>query len=191
MPTITVDEARQKASTLRAFYKSASDILVEHGRKQQIDRTYAIFMSHASMDSDIILGVKGILEAMGYSVYIDWIEDPQLDRSKVTPATAATLRERMNLCQSLFYATTENSSSSKWMPWECGYFDGKKQRTAILPITRYSANSFNGQEYLGLYPYILRDPRNSDNKQCLWVHRTHEVYVEFESWLAGAEPGKH
>jgi hypothetical protein len=192
MGTITITEAKLRgAFTLRGLYKSASQVLKEDVQKQRTDRSYTIFMSHASMDSDVILGVKGILEDLGYSVYIDWIEDPQLDRSKVTPETAATLRGRMNTCQSLFYAITENSSSSKWMPWECGYFDGKKQRTAILPVTQSSTQSFVGQEYLSLYPYIITDPRSSDNKARLWVHRTPEIYVEFKEWLGGAEPRRH
>lgn len=30
----------------------------------------------------------------------------------------------MRQCKSLFFVTTTNATNSKWMPWECGYFDG-------------------------------------------------------------------
>jgi len=50
----------------------------------------------------------------------------------------------MHQCSGLFYATTQNHSASKWMPWECGYFDGYDGKTigdtiqpghvAILPV---------------------------------------------------------
>lgn len=50
--------------------------------------------------------------------------------------------------------TTENYQKSKWMPWELGYFDGSKGKVAILPMVDSIAHSFDGTEYLGLYPYI-------------------------------------
>jgi hypothetical protein len=46
------------------------------------------------------------LEDLGYSVYLDWRDDPTLDRKRVSPATAAKLRERMSASKSLFYSTT-------------------------------------------------------------------------------------
>ena len=191
MGTITIDEAR-RMGTVGPRYKSVDEALSETVRKQkEEDRHYTIFLSHARLVSDIILGVKRILEKLDHSVYVDWIDDPEMDRSRVTAENAATLRKRMGVCECLFYTTTENSGSSKWMVWECGYFDGKKQRAAILPVTKYSENSFYGEEYLGLYPYVTIDPRKSDSKECLWVNRTKDVYVEFEEWLNGAEPRRH
>lgn len=71
---------------------------------------------------NLIAGLKLILEDLGYSVYVDW-NDNQLDPNNVTPETAKMLRERMKQCKSLIYAFSENASSSKWMPWELGYFD--------------------------------------------------------------------
>jgi len=79
---------------------------------------------------------------------------------------------------------------SKWMPWECGYFDGKKGRSAILPVTTSGTNMFEGQEYLGLYPYIVEDV-SQDGKKHLWVHRAPKIYVEFSAWLTGKEPTPH
>jgi hypothetical protein len=117
--------------------------------------TFDVFLSHAYLDAPIILGVKTLLEAEGLTVYVDWIEDPLLDRSRVTAETADVIRMRMRHSGSLLYATSESSSRSKWMPWELGYFDGfRPDYVAILPLVRSSTEDFKGQEYLGLYPYI-------------------------------------
>jgi len=40
------------------------------------------------------------------------------------------------------------------MPWEIGYFDGLKGVISILPIVKTEDQAFDGQEFLGLYPYI-------------------------------------
>lgn len=78
-----------------------------------------------------------------------------MDRSNVNANTANWLRSRMQSCNGLAYVSTTNISHSKWCPWELGYVDGNKNgRCAILPIVKTSGESFNGQEYLGLYPYI-------------------------------------
>ncbi|MFD0366303.1 hypothetical protein ACFQZZ_33125 [Nocardia sp. GCM10030253] len=97
-----------------------------------------------------------MLHKLGLTVYVDWIDDPELDRSKVSEATAGRLRHRMNHSKSLMFATSRASSASKWMPWELGYFDGKKgsERVSICPIETGDTGNFAGQEYLGLYKVI-------------------------------------
>lgn len=146
-------------------------------------KTYDIFLSHSIRDAELILGIKLILEDLGYSVYVDWVDDPQLDRSKVTSMTADKLRERMNSSTSLFYVTTENSSTSRWMPWECGYFDGRRGKVAIVPIVRTSNdNHYVGQEYLGLYPYVIKQQSNKGRER-LWIHKNKSYYIDYDSWI--------
>ncbi|EJL6264635.1 toll/interleukin-1 receptor domain-containing protein [Vibrio cholerae] len=170
----------QKGTNL---YKSKKQVLNESVTAFNKSKTYDIFLSHSSKDSELILGVKSTLEDLGYSVYVDWVDDAQLDRSKVNEATAAILRERMNASKSLFYVTTENAVASKWMPWECGYFDGVKEKVAILPVKQYSINNeYSGQEYLGLYPYCLKG-NNIQGTPRLWIHKDKEYYLVYEDWL--------
>ena len=114
---------------------------------------FDVFLSHSYEDAEVIAGIKIMIEREGLSVYVDWIEDSQADRSKVTPATANMLRRRMNHCRFLLFATSKASPNSKWMPWELGYFDGMRHEgVGILPIIQTPTSSFAGQEYLGLYP---------------------------------------
>ena len=53
------------------------------------------------------------------------------------------------------------------MPWELGYFDGRRPgRIGILPIVASAQDTFAGVEYLALYPLIqdsrlLAGPENS------------------------------
>lgn len=194
MSTITVSRAKDRArgevyASTRTI-KTAQAVLVEATNDQSEGDKYDIFLSHSVSDANIVLGTKLILEDHGYSVYIDWIDDPQLDRSKVSAKTASHLRDRMCSCRSLFYATTNNSTHSKWMPWECGYFDGIKSRVAILPITQTGTEDYSGQEYLGLYPYISEGINTAQQKK-LWVNRSPSVYTTFDAWLIGEELKPH
>jgi hypothetical protein len=185
----TIDAVRSIARGSTKFSKSASVILDEATSAQARGGEYDIFLSHAFSDAELILGVKMKLEGYGHSVYVDWLNDPQLDRSQVSRHTAAVLRQRMNQCRCLFYSTTHSSSNSKWMPWECGFVDGRKGKSAILPVTQYATNDYQGQEYLGIYPYITEE-NNKDGKSTLYVNHSPSEYCTFREWLAGKTPTK-
>ena len=179
----TIRQRAQAEVRKTGFVKKAEQLIVEASAAYTTAKTYDIFLSHSVRDAELILGMKGTLEDLGYSIYVDWIEDPQLDRSKVTPATAGKLRQRMNSSKSLFYVTTANSDASKWMPWECGYFDGKKEKAAIVPVQKSSTdNTFAGQEYLGLYPYVVKQA-NTKNREMLWVRKSSSRYTDYDTWV--------
>jgi hypothetical protein len=166
---------------------SNASLLEEHMKKQASVAQHDIFLSHAFDDKELILGVALTLEDLGYTVYLDWRDDPTLDRKNVTAATADKLRTRMKSSKCLFYATTENASNSKWMPWELGFKDGQNTRAAILPVKETTPTSFNGQEYLGIYPYAVQQ-QDTEGKERVWIHRAATIYISFEAWLAGKEP---
>ena len=178
-----------------------------------IRKEYDIFLSHSYADREIIPHLKQVLEDMNYRVYVDWIDDKLLSRDNITKETAKILQLRMNQSKSLFYATSDNSKKSKWMPWELGYFDGiKNKRVAILPIEDDNNNfneNFKGQEYLGLYYYISIDKLSRDFQHKmmmmeknalqemiakfdtidkLFVNENSSKFVVFEEWLNGENP---
>lgn len=161
--------------------KSAGRILMEHAAIE--DQAFDIFLSHSKADEELILGAKELLEDDGFTVYVDWIQDPQLDRTKVTQETAAVLRERMAQCGMLVYAHSLHSSTSTWMPWELGFFDGMKGKIAILPIAASDELEFKGNEYLGLYPYLDHVPARGATKPRFWVNRSYSVYANLDLWL--------
>lgn len=160
-------------------------------------RTFDIFLSHAFADQAIVLGIYTLLSQSGFAVYVDWIHDQQLDRSVVSPATADVLRKRMRQCKSLFFVTTSNATNSKWMPWECGYFDGFDSKpmgeavqhghVAILPVVEEGQSTFKGQEYLGLYP--LAEKGNHTRRNIDIHNQTDRTrYKHFDAWVANGHP---
>lgn len=142
-------------------------------------KEYDIFLSHSYKDRIAVAGlVNHLTEQYGYKIYVDWIDDQRLNRSSVSKLTAKVIKNQMNKCKSLFYVTSENSSSSKWMPWELGLMDGMKGKVAICPLTRDRyATEYQGQEYLGLYPYV------TEVATMLWINEDSKHYNRFERWL--------
>lgn len=102
-----------------------------------------------------MLKVCTILTEQGFSVYVDWIVDPDLNRNFVTKESAENIRKRMDQSRSLLYAISIHAEMSKWMPWELGYIDGhSRHKCAILPVAKTSASKFERMEYLKLYPIV-------------------------------------
>lgn len=75
-----------------AFESVGSQILNENTRIYETNRNFDVFLSHSSLDQKEVLNLIDLFNKCGYSVYVDWIFDKQLDRSNVTPKTAQTLR---------------------------------------------------------------------------------------------------
>lgn len=159
MTYLTKSSMRQLGNNLlaeqrRRFAKSERSVLIEAVRFDP-EITYDIFLSHSSRDKPLVLGVKQRLENEGLGVYVDWIDDAELDRQDVTPENAARLRVRMKRCRSLLYMATDNAAHSKWMPWEVGFFDGiGSGEIGILPVLDNANEHFQGLEFLGLYPLV-------------------------------------
>ena len=164
---------------------SSAEKLLNFANAATAYETFDIFLSHSREDAILIKGLRDELTDLGLSVYVDWIEDPQLDRSNVTTATACVLRARMRQAKCLLFATSEAAKKSVWMPWELGYMDGyRTSRVAIAPMVEdYQASGeFKGQEYLGLYPYLDK------TGDVFWIHKSSSQYVRFTDWLGGKDP---
>jgi len=175
--------ARAQKDVQKSFSKIDSQIIIESASEFNRFKSYDVFLSHSAKDSELILGIKGLIEDLGYDVFVDGIDDPELDRNNVSSKTAKKLRDIMNSSKSLFFVTTDNADSSKWMPWECGYFDGIKEKVAIVPIKKTSYNNeYAGQEYLGLYPYIVKQKSKQGN-ETLWVHLNRDKYTSYNNWV--------
>jgi hypothetical protein len=183
MPLLTEnqvrDAARQRTTVLR---KSADSILREHARANSASGgPFDIFLSHSFADQDIVLGAVAILERFNFTVYVDWIVD-DLKRERVTPAHAVILRARMRQSNALLYLKTEHSSDSTWMPWELGYFDAFRGRVGILPVTQKVRSDYEGNEYLGLYPYVDLAAVEGGPER-LWINRSTNEYGQLREWL--------
>lgn len=118
MAYLRIADARAASANAMQYrvQKSASATLREEAQAVSKFANFDVFLSHSYDDADTILGVKKLIEALGLSVYVDWVDDPGLDRGSVTRSTAEVLRHRLNHSKSLVYAHSANTPSSKWMP---------------------------------------------------------------------------
>lgn len=185
MPLLSKSQLTRLAPTRPIANPAATRELVESAKRRLSSNTrFDIFLSHRFLDAPYVLQLRDYLQSLGYSVFVDWIEGPELDREKVTKKTAAYLRRIMGKSESLLFAVSENSLASKWMPWELGYFDGSGGRVAIFPITERTTRSetYRGQEYLGLYPYVTVE-KDTSGRNRLWVNKSASKYVTLEGWV--------
>ena len=168
-------------------------ILNENNQLYSKSNKYDLFISHSYLDKKLILNLVELFNNAGFSVYVDWLNDTHLDRSKVDRETAKLLRSRMDESKGLAYIATNNITNSKWCPWELGYADGQTNgKCAILPIMKTSSDKFKGQEYLELYPYIDY-AKSEKEKYTFWVNdpKDNSKYTSLEDWLAGEELTSH
>jgi hypothetical protein len=68
------------------------------------------------------------------------------------------------------------------MPWECGYFDGLKEKVAIVPVKASTVSAYVGQEYLSLYPYCVKERSNQGNDK-LWIRKDAKTYTSYDHWV--------
>jgi hypothetical protein len=151
-------------------------------------RAFDIFLCHSYLDKEEVKGLYLDLTRNGYSVYVDWIIDPDLDRNKVTKETAEQVRKRLRSSKSLLLAFSANAGISKWVPWELGYVDGNKQNCAIIPVAETDNASYIRAEYLQLYPILEGLEIAYQNMRSLYITESAYQYVDLSSWLQGAKP---
>lgn len=176
-------DLRSRASTKRLSKAMVVDSLTKIANASDTD-VFDIFLSHRFLDAEEVMTIVDDLKAEGFSVYVDWQVDSKLDRGNVTKTTAQLLRKRMKQCRALLYVVSENSSTSKWMPWELGFMDARTDKVAVVPVLddTTSGSQYKGQEYLGIYPYIDKDPKG------LFVNEDVNTYVSLKGWMTGSKP---
>jgi hypothetical protein len=168
---------------------ASARLLVE--ARAPFDATFDIFLSHSTRDAREVRALKKKFERLGYSVYVDWVEDDDLDREQVTPDTAARLRRRIAKSRSLLVHASEGAKLSRWVPWELGIADGLQRRVGVLPVLEQSRATYKGSEYLALYPYVDFAPGSTTGAMQAWVRRSPKVYVNLRHWLRGDLPRRH
>ena len=186
----------KRSQILKAYNDAQSFLLDDRGERsyasrqiQQIAKSfdfsesYDIFLSHSYDDARIVKQIRDQLATKGYSVYVDWIEDTQLDRGQVSSYSAMVLKNRMNNCASLIYLTSDSAEKSVWMPWELGYMDARTGRVAVAPVLDdENSEDFEGREYLGIYPYL---DLTADS---FYIQSDSSTWVSLGGWMQGQDP---
>jgi hypothetical protein len=115
---------------------------------------YDVFLSHAAQDAEEADKVRAMLLEAKFRVYCDRYDDPELDRSNVTAATAERLKQRMRRSNAMVFVMTGNSHFSKWMPWELGFFDGVRGKILVYPVDEAALGAAHQQQYVSLFKIL-------------------------------------
>jgi len=186
MSYLTEAEVKTRASLLmEATHKTARSILLE--APIVTTANFDVFLSHSPTEPDLILlGVKAMLEDEGLIVYIENYGDPAVSPISVTPVMANVLRNRMRQSNTFLYVHSQHSTTSRWMPWSLGFFDGLKGAVGIIPVTHHEEETFKGMEYLNLYPYVDVTMSGSNERQ-FWIRRSSNVFAPLGAWIRRVE----
>lgn len=130
----------------------------------------SVFLSHKHDEKEIIKQAITLLNKLGVSVYVDWLDYGM--PKNTDGSTAKRIKEKIRQNDKFILLATESAIISKWCNWELGYGDAHKylKNIAIMPITEKEDNSFSGSEYLQIYPLITSE----------YLFTIGTYYVEFE-----------
>lgn len=121
------------------------------GRPEEAQVT--VFLSHSHRDRELVRGFVTLLARLGVQVYVDWQD---ADMPRVTDReTAERVRTQIGRNEIFFALMTASALASRWVPWEIGIADQRKQyeRMWIVPVAD-ATGCFEGSEYLQLYQRI-------------------------------------
>lgn len=154
---------------------------------QTASLSVAAFLSHSSKDTDLVAGAIVLLRNHGATVYTDQ-QDPAMP-AYTTSETAHALKSRIRQCKKFILLATENSSNSKWVPWELGIADGIKGMSQIATFPAVDggtkSNAWTSWEYMGLYKQIVRGKIKGDkeNSWLVW-DKSKNSAERLKNWLS-------
>ena len=116
-----------------------------------------VFISHKHDDLGDLKDILGFLEDK-YDVkcYID-SRDPVMPK-RTSGETAQIIKKRIKQCDKFILLASNGAIDSKWCNWELGFGDADKydsNSVALFPFKR-SNESYSGNEYLEIYPHIVK-----------------------------------
>lgn len=143
----------------------------------------SIFLSHSHTDKDVIEQAKIFFENLGISIYVDWAD--QTMPESTNGVTAQKIKNQIITGNDKFILlATNNAVSSKWCNWEVGIADPFKllnKKIALLPLADNSG-TWNGNEYLQIYPRIEKNPRIAGGDG-YYVWYPNGTWETLEDWL--------
>lgn len=114
----------------------------------------SVFLSHKHTERSLMLKIKTLLEHIGISVYIDWLDEGMT--ASTSGRTAQILKQKIKKYDKFILVATDGAIASKWCNWELGLGDAEKydnDKIALFPIRQENRN-WSGAEYLQIYPTI-------------------------------------
>jgi hypothetical protein len=173
--------AEIKSDTSGSFYKSIYVRL----HNVTLDKTKvdsSVFLSHSHKDVKLVEDLALLLVSLGISVYVDW-----MDESMTYPPdgkTAVKIKSKIKENKKFILLATTNAIGSEWCNWELGLGDADKyiNNIALIPIAN-NDGSWNGNEYLQIYPYIDKDYKSLEFDSSFTVVFPNGKKVKLIDWL--------
>lgn len=164
----------------RAGYKGVRGFVNESRQFSRTSQTTSVFLSHAHGDKDMIEQSVTIFRTLGISVYVDWMDETMPE--KPNGETAMNIKRSIITNDKFVLLATNTAVSSKWCNWEVGIADTYKFTTKKMVLFPLADNSgtWNGNEYLQIYPRIEDVPYNPNSFRVVYPNGTSE---SLETWL--------
>jgi TIR domain len=171
----------ESVARTKAGFRGLSNTLNESRTFSKSSSTTSIFLSHSHTDRPIVEQAKVFFENLGISIYVDWADETMPE--KTNGITAQRIKSQIISTNDKFILlATNNAIASKWCNWEVGIADPFKlpnKKIALLPLADNSG-TWNGNEYLQIYPRIEKSTLNNDEYYVWYPDGTLE---ELKSWL--------
>lgn len=111
------------------------------------------FLCHSHKDHDLAIGLQVLMSENGWDLYIDW-QDEEMPET-TNKVTASKIKEKITSSSLFIFLATDNSTRSRWCPWEIGFADLAKGYNQIFIIpTEDDYGRHYGNEYLQLYKRV-------------------------------------
>lgn len=142
--------------------------------------TTSVFLSHSHHDKALIVQAKTFFENLGISIYVDWADETMPE--KTNGITAQKIKRQIYKNDKFVLLATNSAITSKWCHWKVGIGDSYKlssRKIALLPLAENSG-TWNGSEYLQIYPRIEKSPLYNDKYYIYYPDGTSE---DLSIWL--------
>jgi hypothetical protein len=156
MGYITKSQLSSFATAKLRFSAKSTELHAARGYSRALYHT-SIFLSHSHHDASQVENAVIFLRKMGVDVYVDWMDDSM--PAQTSGETAKMLKDKIKQNDKFIFLATNNAINSKWCNWEIGFADAFKylNKIALFPLADDNG-SWQGSEYLQIYPYIETHP---------------------------------
>ncbi|HNV95641.1 MAG TPA: toll/interleukin-1 receptor domain-containing protein [Bacteroidales bacterium] len=167
--------AQSKAGT-----KGLKGFVNESKLFSRTSQSTSIFLSHSHTDKDVVEQAVTFFRTLGINIYVDWADETMPE--KPNGETAQKIKGQIVINDKFILLATNSAVASKWCNWEVGIGDTYKLRNkkiALLPLSDNSG-TWNGNEYLQIYPRIEKGNSNPNDYYVWYPDNTCELLT---TWL--------
>lgn len=153
-----------KTRDLRSASNRSGRVVVAKSLNEALAKNQqTAFLCHSHKDHELAKGLQVLMKENGWDLYIDW-EDTEMP-STPNKETANRIKTKIGATDWFLFLATDNSTQSRWCPWEIGFADSAKgyQKILIIP-TEDDSGTWYGNEYLQLYKKLDEGNSNQTGK---------------------------